>query len=148
MNHEGWNKETGNPNRLSVGGIEIHTGKVLNVALVKRAASMGKVDIILGQQCIVDRRPPPMASQGEGAHVGNHQRQNQAVASGHFKDDKDRCHGSADDAGKNGAHADHGKGADGVGRVVEDHHIKIANRTTKHGTHKERRREDAARAAA
>ena len=109
---------------------------------------MRKVDAILRQQSFVDRSAPPMAGQGEGTHVGNHQGQNEAVAAGHLKDDQHRCHGGADGAGKDSAHADHSECADGVGRVVEDDYVHEADRATQHGAHEKRRRKDSARAAA
>ena len=49
-----------NPNRFSVGCIAIQARQGLIVAWVKRAASVGKIDIVLGQQRFVNRRVPPV----------------------------------------------------------------------------------------
>ena len=106
--------------------------------------SMRQVNAILHQQSFIDRGVSPVTSQSEGTHVGNHQGQHETIAAGHLEDDEDGGHGGANDSSKDRTHPDHGKGSDGVGRVVEDGDIKIANRTAQHCSHEERWSKDAA----
>ena len=53
-----------------------------------------------------------MTGKGECTHVGDHQGQNQAVSTRHFKDNKDRSHWGTNDTGKDSSHSDHRECAD------------------------------------
>jgi len=56
--------------------------------------------------------------------------------------------GRANDSGKNRAHTDNGKGADGIRRVVKHSNINVTNRATQHGAHEKRWGKDSAGSAA
>jgi hypothetical protein len=63
---------TENPSRFSAASIDSHDWQGLVVGRINRASAVWQVDVVLGQQRFVDRDVPPMASKGEGAHVGDH----------------------------------------------------------------------------
>ena len=96
-----------------------------------------QVDAVLGEECRVDRCLAPIAGEGKSSHVRDHERQDETVAPGHFKNNEDRGHRGADDAGKDGAHTHKGECADGIGGVVEDGYVEVADRAAEHGAHEQ-----------
>ena len=77
--HTGGIDNVENSNKDSVSCFCGLSREMFVVIQARRAASMGKVDIVLGQQCFVDRGVPPVTGKRECGHVGDHQGKNQAV---------------------------------------------------------------------